>query len=108
MNNVFDRSWPPPRETYCPKCCRMVEAETGSIPARHYRFNLGGTEGWPTAYRVCRANGYLASVFTHGQEDPRAAFRYLPEDQPTRSDIISAVNTDAVVTVTANITRGDN
>jgi hypothetical protein len=105
-----DRSWPPVLETYCPTCRRMVEArrlDSGVLtPARHFRFSMDSMDRQNT--RLCRPGAFFTGLFTHGQEDPRAAFRYIPEDQPTHSDIISATNTDAVVVVIENITRGDN
>lgn len=114
MINVFDaakadRSWPPGQEIYCPECRRMVEAQrsaSGSlIAARHYRFNLGGMADGTGDTRLC-SGGYFPGRFKPGQEDPGAAFR----DGPKRWGWVNTVtsNTDAVVTVTANITRGDN
>lgn len=106
-----DRSWPPCLEVYCPACRRMVEAKVQGVaggplfPAQHYRFSMDSMDRQDI--RLCRPGAFfLTRQFGPGQEDPQAAFRDTPRAWGWVNTVTS--NTDAVMTVTANITRGDN
>ena len=79
-----DRSWPPPMETYCTECRRMVEARPYGgglsdqvIPARHFRTDISGQHD----HRVCQGVYRPSSgVMQPGMEDPVAGFYFSSGD----------------------------
>lgn len=67
--------WPPPLETYCRSCRRMVEARPygggqSMIPVRHFRVDLDGRADT----RPCEGMYTPDPSYGPGQEDPAAAF----------------------------------
>ncbi len=100
------QSWPPPLEVYCPKCRRMVAARVrvglGPVPAEHFRFSdgsrVGGSFGQHDHYKLCPA-WYGLDGMAPGREDPKAAFRYLPEEVPTPDDVLESASEAVMATV---------